>query len=49
MGEAEEAGASWSRGGVRMLALPPVAYTLGAGFKPALRKPLETVLHLDRW
>src|SRR5579864_6254910 len=30
-------------------ALIPVAYTLGTDFKPAARKPLESVLHWDRW
>jgi nitroreductase len=29
--------------------LIPVAYTLGIDFKPAARKPLESVLHSDRW
>ncbi|MGC4935645.1 nitroreductase family protein [Gordonia sp. DT30] len=29
--------------------LLPVAYTLGVDFKPAGRKPLDEVLHLDRW
>jgi nitroreductase len=31
------------------VALIPVAYTLGTTFKPAARKPLDTVLHWDRW
>lgn len=30
-------------------ALIPVAYTVGTEFKPAPRKPLESVLHWDRW
>ena len=30
-------------------ALIPVAYTLGTGFKPASRMPLDSVLHWDRW
>ncbi len=30
-------------------ALIPVAYPKGAAFKPAERKPLEEVLHLDAW
>jgi nitroreductase len=34
---------------VTQVALIPVAYTLGTDFKPALRKPLETMLHWDRW
>jgi hypothetical protein len=29
--------------------LIPVAYTLETTFKPAARKPLDTVLHWDRW
>ncbi len=31
------------------VALIPVAYTLGTTFKPAARKPLEAVVHWDRW
>ena len=27
----------------------PVAYTIGTDFKPALRKPVEAVLHWNRW
>ena len=34
---------------VMQAALIPVAYTLGTDFKPAARKPLESVLHWDRW
>jgi nitroreductase len=34
---------------IMQTALIPVAYTLGTGFKPAARKPLESVLHWDRW
>lgn len=34
---------------VTQAALIPVAYTLGTDFKPAPRKPLESVLHWDRW
>ena len=34
---------------VMQAALIPVAYTLGTQFKPAARKPLESVLHWDRW
>jgi nitroreductase len=34
---------------VMQTALIPVAYTLGTDFKPAARKPLESVLHWDRW
>jgi nitroreductase len=36
-------------GEVMQAALIPVAYTIGAGFKPAPRAPLETVLHWDGW
>jgi hypothetical protein len=31
------------------VALIPLAYTLGTDFKPAPRKPLADVLHLERW
>ncbi len=34
---------------VRQGALIPTAYTTGAGFRPARREPLESVLHHDRW
>jgi hypothetical protein len=34
---------------VTQAALIPVAYTLGTDFKPAARKPLESVLHWDTW
>jgi nitroreductase len=34
---------------VMQAALIPVAYTLGTDFKPAPRKPLESVLHLEHW
>jgi nitroreductase len=34
---------------VMQTALIPVAYILGTDFKPAVRKPLESVLHWDRW
>ncbi|HEX6555153.1 MAG TPA: nitroreductase family protein [Ktedonobacteraceae bacterium] len=34
---------------VMQAALIPVAYTLGTDFKPAARKPLESVLHRNRW
>jgi nitroreductase len=30
-------------------ALLPVAYTLGTEFKPARRKPVESMVHWDRW
>jgi len=34
---------------VTQVAMIPVAYTVGTTFKAAARKPLEKVLHLDRW
>jgi nitroreductase len=34
---------------VTQVALIPVAYTRGTEFKPAARKPLEEVLHLEAW
>ena len=34
---------------IQQVGLIPVAYTLGTTFKPAARKPLEKVLHWDRW
>jgi nitroreductase len=34
---------------IMQVGLIPVAYTLGTRFKPATRKPLEAVLHWDRW
>lgn len=34
---------------VMQAGLIPVAYALGTDFKPAARKPLESVLHWDRW
>jgi nitroreductase len=34
---------------VTQVGLIPVAYTLGTTFKPAPRKPLDEVLHWDRW
>lgn len=34
---------------VRQVGLIPVAYTLGTTFKPATRKPLDELLHWDRW
>src|SRR5438045_734711 len=34
---------------VTQVALIPVAYTLGADFKPGKRKPLETMVHWDAW
>jgi nitroreductase len=29
--------------------LLPIAYTIGTDFKPAVREPLDKVLHWDRW
>jgi nitroreductase len=34
---------------VRQAALIPTAYSTGEGFRPAHRRPLDEVLHLDRW
>jgi nitroreductase len=34
---------------VMQVGLIPVAYTLGTAFKPAARKPLDTVVHWERW
>ena len=34
---------------VTQIALIPVAYTLGTDFKPAVRQPLETMVHWDHW
>ncbi len=34
---------------VMQVALIPVAYTIGTDFRPARRKPLETMVHWDAW
>jgi nitroreductase len=34
---------------VTQVALIPVAYTIGTDFKPGKRKPLDTMVHWDRW
>lgn len=34
---------------VMQTALLPVAYTLGTDFKPARRRPLETMVHWEEW
>ena len=34
---------------VTQCALIPTAFTIGSEFKPARRKPLEGVLHIDQW
>jgi nitroreductase len=34
---------------VAQTALLPVAYTLGTDFRPVARKPIEEILHWDRW
>jgi nitroreductase len=34
---------------VTQIALLPVAYTIGTDFKPAPRRPLDTMVHWDRW
>jgi len=34
---------------IMQIALVPVAYTIGTDFKPARRKPLDTMVHWDGW
>jgi nitroreductase len=34
---------------VTQVALLPLAYTVGTDFRPAPRRPLETVVHWERW
>jgi nitroreductase len=34
---------------IMQTALLPVGYTIGTDFKPARRKPLETMVHWERW
>ena len=34
---------------VTQVALIPVAHTIGTDFKPGRRKPLDTMVHWDRW
>ncbi len=34
---------------VMQAALIPVAYTIGTDFKPAARRPLDTMVHWDHW
>jgi len=34
---------------VMQVALVPVAYTVGTEFKPGRRRPLDTMVHWDRW
>ena len=34
---------------VMQAALIPVAYTIGTDFRPALREPIQKVMHWDRW
>jgi hypothetical protein len=36
-------------GGMRQGALIPTAYYTGDTFRPAARRPLADVLHVDRW
>lgn len=36
-------------GTVRQGALIPTAYALGGGFRPAERRPVESVIHVDGW
>jgi len=35
--------------GVMQVALIPTAYTIGQDFSPASRRPLDEILHQDRW
>jgi nitroreductase len=35
--------------GIMQVMLTPIAYTLGTEFKPAKRRPLDTVLHVNAW
>jgi nitroreductase len=35
--------------GVMQVALIPTAYTIGQDFRPASRRPLDEILHQDRW
>lgn len=35
--------------GVMQVALIPTAYTIGLDFRPAHRRPLDEILHYDRW
>lgn len=34
---------------ISQVALIPTAYSIGTEFKPALRKPLDEILHVDQW
>jgi nitroreductase len=34
---------------ITQVALIPVAHTLGSEFRPARRRPLDEVMHIDRW
>jgi len=34
---------------ITQAALIPVAYTIGTDFKPAVRAPLASMVHWDRW
>jgi nitroreductase len=47
--EAEAAALLGIPDNVMQAALLPVAYTKGTEFKPARRRPLDEVLHWDRW
>lgn len=35
--------------GVMQVALIPTAYSIGTDFKPAYRRPLDEIVHADRW
>ena len=47
--EAEIAGLLGLPGDIRQGALIPTAYYTGDTFRPAVRRPLADVLHVDRW
>ena len=36
-------------GRITQVALLPTAWVTGTKFRPALRRPLQEVLHVDRW
>ena len=34
---------------VTQVALIPIAHTIGTDFKPAARRPMDEIVHRDRW
>jgi nitroreductase len=48
-GEAEAATLLGIPEGYTQAGLFPIAYTIGTDFKPAVRLPLDPILHWDRW